>query len=306
MKTTDLNLRAQHPDAFIHESERDYRNQIRAAADSIYRHRHERPIVLISGPSGAGKTTTAMRLEKYLDRAGAESTTLSMDNYFASLTPEEKELLKQQKFDLETPARLDMELLNSQLRDLMEQKPVVVPKFDFVTNTRVEGAGTLIERKDDEIIILEGIHALNPAVTGKSDDFTTRIYISVRTRIADAADVEMHPMKVRLMRRMLRDKLTRGREIADTLKMLDSVKAGEDKYIMPYKYRANFELDTFLKFELNVYKSLLGDEVKALAATDDRLSDVVRILEELDPMGTEHIPADSLIREFIGGSSFVY
>ena len=306
MKTTDMNLRAANPKAFIHESERDYRNQIRAAADSIYRHRNERPIVLISGPTGAGKTTTAMLLEKYLDRAGAESTTLSMDNYFLPLTPEENELAKQQKIDLETPARLDMELLNSQLRDLMEKKPVVVPKFDFVSNNRKEGEGTLIERKDDEIIILEGIHALNPAVTGESDDFTTRIYISVRTRIADKDDVEMHPMKVRLMRRMLRDKLTRGREISGTLNMLDSVKNGEDKYIMPYKYRANFEFDTFLKFELNVYKGLLGDDVAALAKTDERLVDMARILSELDPMSTEHIPADSLIREFIGGSSFVY
>jgi len=105
---------------------------------------------------------------------------------------------------------------------------------------------------------------------------------------------------------MLRDKLTRGRDIAGTLSMFDSVKHGEDKYIMPYKYRASFEFDTFLKFELNVYKELLGEEIFALAKTDERLSDVARILGELNPISTKHIPADSLIREFIGGSSFAY
>lgn len=289
----------------IREDEHEYREQVEITAESICRHRAERPIILISGPSGAGKSTTARLLERYLDERGVETHTLSLDDYYGTLTPEQEEQLTRRQLNLESPDLLDKALIAEHLQAIRECRPIEVPHFDFATHRRREETRTL-QRKPDELVILEGTHALNPDVTGDSDEFTSRVYISVRTRMQTADGHEMHPMKIRLLRRMLRDRQYRGRDVEHTLSMLDSVQHGEDVYIMPYKYRSTYDINTFLSYELSVYKPMLYDDLQALTETYPVLDDVVRVMQELPAITPDNVPADSVVREFIGGSQIEY
>ncbi len=290
--------------AFVEQCDRHYYERIREIAEDIRDHIEERPIVLISGPSGSGKTTSAMTLEKMLDDWGVESHTLSMDNYFFGLTEEQKILAEQEKLDLESPARVDSELLNKQLSEIAACKPVSLPRFDFATNTRVD-SGVTLTRKHGEIVVLEGIHALNPSVVTIPDDQTTRIYVSVRTRVELPDDTVLHPEKIRLMRRMLRDTIYRNRRITDTLKMYNSVQRGENNYIMPFKHRSTYDVDTFIPFEIGLYKNILLSDLEDIMS-DDRVADMIKALSAVESLHSDIVPETSLIREFIGNGQFDY
>lgn len=288
--------------AFIREAEADYRRQLTAIADHIAAHRDACPVVLISGPSGSGKTTTARMLEAELDRRGLDTHTLSQDNYFRTNTPEETALRQAGMLDLESPARVDEVLLAQQLEDIIACRPVELPVFDFHT-CECRPSGTIFARKPGEIVILEGIHVLNPAVVPLPESQTVRLYVSVRTRVESADGTLLHPKYVRLLRRMLRDVGGRGRPAEGTLKMLDSVEAGEQKYIMPYKHRSTFDIDTFCPYELNIYRGLLPDEVDRLREHPDMIA-LMNVLTAALPLEPTAVPPTALIREFIGGSIY--
>lgn len=288
--------------AFIREAEADYRRQLTAIADHIAAHRDTCPVVLISGPSGSGKTTTARMLEAELDRRGLETHTLSQDNYFRTNTPEETALREAGLLDLESPARVDEALLADQLTRIIACETVELPVFDFHT-CECRSSGVTFTRKPGEIVILEGIHVLNPAVVPLPESQTVRLYVSVRTRVEAQDGTLLHPKYIRLLRRMLRDISGRGRTAEGTLKMLDSVEAGEQKYIMPYKHRSTFDIDTFCPYELNVYRTLLPDEVDSLREHPDMVK-LMNVLTETLPLESTPVPATALIREFIGGSVY--
>lgn len=296
---------AETPEHFIVDAEAAYDRQIRSLADDICRHASERPITLISGPSGSGKTTTACRLEQILDAAGFESHTLSMDDYYADGTRNADIVDQFGNPDYESPLRLDTDLLNTQLEQLARGEAVELPRFDFANQKQCK-SGRILRRKPHELIIMEGIHALNPEVTGASHDIANRIYLSVRTRITDG-DVRLHPSLIRFARRLIRDNRTRGRNPEETLSMLSSISRGENLYIMPYKHLADYELDTFMAYELSVYRNVILETVRQLsttAAPESGVSDLLRFLEEIVPMDDAWIPEQSLVREFIGGSVF--
>lgn len=288
--------------AFVAQSEADYARQLSAIADHIAAHRDTCPIVLISGPSGSGKTTTARMLEAELDRRGLETHTLSQDNYFRTNTEEERALREAGLLDLESPARVDELLLAQQLEDIIACKPVELPVFNFRTCT-CSPSGVTYTRKPGEIVILEGIHVLNPAVVPLPESQTVRLYVSVRTRVETKDGGLLHPKYVRLMRRMLRDVGGRGRPAEGTLDMFRSVEVGEQKYIMPYKHRSTFDIDTFCPYELNVYRAVLPDEVAALKDHPD-MGDLLNLLTEALPLEPTVVPDTALIREFIGGSVY--
>lgn len=305
IKLSEINYSIKNNAAgFIDECDAAYYARVREIAEDIRNNAQKRPIVLISGPSGSGKTTTAMTLEKMLDEWGIETHTLSMDNYFFTLTEEEVRLAEEEKFDLESPDRVDAELLSAQLTDIAACKTVNLPKFDFKNHSRVFSGKTLT-RKEGEIVILEGIHALNPSVVTLPDDQTTRIYVSVRTRVEFDDDFLLHPEKIRLMRRMIRDTIYRDREITETLKMFNSVQRGENAFIMPYKYRSTYDVDTFIPFEIGLYKSLLLDKTKNISP-DERVADIIKTLENVEPLDISLVPQTSLIREFVGNGQFDY
>lgn len=286
---------------FMLESESGYEQQISYVAEKLAEKADTKPIVLLSGPSGSGKTTTALRIEALLDAMGYPTHTISMDNYFLSAKDNEKARDHKGNIDYESPMRLDIELFSRHLEQLADCEEIQIPKFDFVNQCRTEGYN--LKRNKNELVILEGIHALNPLVTGEHLDFANCIYVSVRTRIENETGQLLHPSMIRLMRRLLRDKMCRGRDFAETMDFFNSVQRGENLYIMPFKSRADFEIDTFLPYEVSVYKEkLLPELVLTRESYDDyyRYSDMEKFLNELISLDNEVVPKNSLVREFLG------
>ncbi|MDR0918601.1 MAG: ATP-binding protein [Oscillospiraceae bacterium] len=291
---------------FIENSEDNYIKQLETVVKGIVD--SGKHIVLLSGPSGAGKTTTALRIESMLEEMGIETHTISMDNYFL---PDEEihniPLNEDGSQDLESPYRLNIPLFKEHLQKINACEEIDLPKFNF-NNRSVEVEGKL-KRKANEIIIVEGIHALNPLVTGEISDFALRLYISVRTRLKNG-DFVLHPRKIRLMRRLCRDYQFRNREFNQIVDMFKAVSKGEDCYITPFKKYADFEIDTFLPYEICLYSHYL---TKALSEKNDEAFISRQTYKQLLPFinATETIPIDlvpqtSLVREFIGGSLFKY
>ena len=286
---------------FIKKSNEDYMAKVAVVAKSVAD--SGKPIVLLSGPSGSGKTTTAMRLADELGKNGIKARVISMDNYFIpNKNIEEKNVPRDEEgnIDLESPYRVDIKIFQEHMKLMAECKPVEVPEFDFVTQDYK--SYTPITREENEVMIFEGIHALNPEVNGGVTDTATCVYVSVRTRLKTKNGDLLHPSHVRLMRRLLRDRLFRGREYDDIFAMYKSVQRGENLYIMPYKNRADFDIDTFIDYETPVYKGLIYDDL--LNAEKSKYSDmrsmVLKYLEEIDPIPSVFVPKNSLIKEFIG------
>ncbi len=296
---SDINRRLRDDaTAVITEAEATYSRRLDEIADAIYAGRDQSPIVLLSGPSGSGKTTTAKLLETRLDAMGCETHTLSMDDYFHSLTEEQITLAAQHQFDLESPDRVDKRLLNDQLAQFIAGETIHIPTFDFKTSQRTAVTHPLT-RKPNELLILEGIHALNPAVVTLPEEQTVRLYVSVRTRLVAEDGTALHPSKIRLMRRILRDVRQRGRDPHETLRMFRSVQAGEDRYIAPYKHRATFDVNTFFAYETGVYRPPVTPLLIPLAA-EPEIATLLPILAEVQPLDMSVVPPEALIREFIG------
>lgn len=285
------------PNQFLEETDLAYQKRLSEIADDIALHRAERPIILLSGPSGSGKTTTAHMIEQILDDRGIETHTLSLDNYFHTLTDEEKLLFAEGKLDLESPRRIDSVFLSEQLTALEEGRPVELPEYDFKESAR-KMSGRILQRKPGELVILEGIHSLNPDVIRIPDELTARIYISVRTRITADGEV-LHPSKIRLMRRMVRDRLFRKRSLQETLMMFRSVEEGENKYIMPYKYRSTYDVDTFMAYEICAYKPCLSVDFQSML-DEPEIQDADAFLTRAAALSSKQLPENSLIREFVG------
>ncbi|MBR1750305.1 MAG: nucleoside kinase [Ruminococcus sp.] len=290
---------------FIEESEKKYSRRINKAAEILSESHKDKPIILLSGPSGAGKTTSAKRIESLLDKQDIQTHTISMDNYFLPehLTPDAVD--ENGKVDYESPYRMDIKLLNEHLMKIANCEPIEIPSFNFAKQEREPGY--TFKRKPGELVLFEGIHALNPEVTNITDDIANCIYVSIRTRLELENGSLLHPSHIRLMRRMLRDKKYRGRGFEATMDMFDGVERGESLYIMPFKDRAKIQIDTFITYEASVYKPFLSDELHEVFNRNkdhknhEQMQD---FLDALDAIPAEEVPDYSLVREFIGGSIF--
>lgn len=303
MTLTDINQAMTASEDAMAQADQAFLEKLEKVADAIRQTAVERPVILLAGPSGSGKTTTAFLLERFLDNWGTETHTISMDNFFSTMTPQQQEMAAKGKLDLESPARVDIPYLNQQLQSVIACKPTWMPRYHFPTTTRIDQDWQLT-RKPGELLLLEGIHALNPEVITIPEEMTVRLYVSVRTRVTNEETV-LHPSRLRLMRRMLRDKSFRQRSVAETLSMFEHVQAGEHKYIAPYKKRATFSIDTFLPYELGIYKTLLDGELEA-EMQHPMLLELRQMWDDVVPLTLEHLPVDSLVREFAGDSVFQY
>ncbi len=308
LELNDLNTNVtDNSEEFICCAEELYRSRIRTVAENLTEQSADMPIILISGPSGSGKTTTALRLATMLEESGRVVHTVSMDNYFIPIDDPRNERDEDGRIDLESPKRLDMDLLNDHLKKLWKCEEIEIPTFDFSTQQRMPGRS--MKRGSGEFVILEGIHALNPQITGNIGKHATTVYVSVRTRLKNDEGNLLHPSKIRLMRRLVRDKLFRGRDAAGTLDFFKWVERGEQRFIMPYKSSAMYDIDTFISYEPAVYKPFVLKELLAVKNTYPNYSyysDLEEFLSEINDMERENVPLNSLVREFVGGSNYTY
>ncbi len=306
ISTEDINrMFCREPEAAAAQADEAFRYQLSRIAEKIRLQVKERPIILISGPSGSGKTTTAKMLEDIFDSSGLETHTIPLDNYFRTIPIEDHIHIQSGKIDLESPERLDTELLSEHLEKITRCEPVELPEYDF-PNTMQKSSGVVLRRKPDEPVILEGIHALNPDAVRIPKGKSCGIYVSVQTHIRTGTDA-VHPLLIRLMRRMLRDTRHRGRTVVQTAGMLPEVERGKLQFIKPYRIHSDYEIDTFFPYEPGVYRTLLLPELEgALAGNDlsqesaDAVKTICALLRETDPLSPDIVAENALIREFMG------
>lgn len=306
ISTDEINRMFSHnSEAAAAKADQAFIKQLSAVAEGIRPRVKDCPIILISGPSGSGKTTTAKMLEDIFDRSGLETHTIALDNYFRTIPKEDHIHIQSGRIDLESPERLDTELLSEHLEKIAGCEPVELPVYDFPNTTR-RNSGIILERKPDEPVILEGIHALNPDAVRIPEGRGCGIYVSVQTHVT-CGGISVHPLHMRLMRRMLRDVLHRGRSVIQTAEMLPEVERGKLQFIKPYRKYADFEIDTFFPYEPGVYRTLLMPELQN-ALADSRLSSesaeairyVLCLLSETSPLSPDIVADNALIREFMG------
>jgi uridine kinase len=220
-----------------------------------------------------------------------------MDNYFLPLRDGIDGV------DLESPDRVDRALFQEQTEKILNCEEITLPVFNFKKQDREWGAK--FTRKTDELVIFEGIHMLNPLISGCLSGHSSSVYVSVRTRIKNSHGHSLHPSKIRIMRRFVRDKLFRARTFFQTMEHFNNVQRGEKRYIMPFKKNAQFDIDTFIPYETNVYKKHIYEALKSAPDKNSFIYELLMFLEEMEDVGDSFVPSDSLVREFIGGSSLM-
>ena len=299
------------PAGFVAECDGVYQKRLETAADRILERMKVSPIVLLSGPSGSGKTTTALKLEQELERRGVQTHTISMDNYFKTLNRRTAPRNAEGDIDYESPKLLDMDLLDETFTKLSRGEWVIVPKFEFARQMRNDSRGTPLKLGKNEIAIFEGIHALNDDISGRHPEATT-LYISARSNILEGEALRFKGTWMRISRRAVRDYNFRGTDLVETLSMWYNVRRGEKAYISPFKGRANVIIDSSLRYEVPVfanYADPLRAAVERVPADNERraeLESMVEAFRYFQPLDPALVPADSLIREFIGGGSYHY
>ena len=294
----------------INVSEALQEKKISNIADEIY-HRGKNgqrvKLVLISGPSSSGKTTFSKRLSIQLMANGLKPYPISLDNYFVDREKTPKD--EKGDYDYESLYALDLEFFNKQLQDLLHGKEVELPRFNFTTGRR-EFKGDKLKIDDNMILILEGIHALNPELTPHIPaENKYKIYVSALTTILLDNHNYIPTTDNRLLRRIIRDHKYRGYSAEETIRRWPSVRAGEEKWIFPYQENADAMFNSALLFELAIMKDYAIPILRNVPNNKPEYSEAYRLrkfLEYFASVQDKELPTTSLVREFLGGSSFRY
>lgn len=267
-------------------------------------------LVLIAGPSSSGKTTSSKRLALHMRVNGLNPIVISLDDYFRNRVDTPRD--ENGEYDFECLEALDVPFLNEQLERLFAGERVEIPKYDFVSGTR-KFEGQFLQLTENDVLIMEGIHGLNPALTPlipAEEKF--QLYVSVLRPLLIDRDTKMAPRDYRLLRRMVRDNQFRGMSAEATILRWPSVGAGEEKYIVPFKQCADEQFNSGLFYEIPMLKCYAEPLLQVIPASSpayaeaQRLLEVIRSVIAMTPLDVRHIPPTSIIREFIGGSSFHY
>lgn len=307
----ELNEAVEHGDSpmLINVSEALHNKLIDKIADSIAERYHDggARIVLVSGPSSSGKTTFTKRLAVQLMTNLLEPKMISLDDYFVDrhCTPRDEN----GEFDYESLYALDLDLFNSDLNRLLSGEEVELPYYNFSTGVR-EYHGNRIRLTDRSILLIEGIHGLNPELTASvSDAMKYRVYVSALTTISIDDHNWIPTTDNRLLRRIIRDHKYRGTSAVDTIRRWSSVRRGEERWIFPYQENADTMFNSSLLFELGVIKDEAEEALRSVPRDVPEYGEASRLrkfLSYFTSISSEFVPSTSLIREFLGGSSFKY
>lgn len=264
-------------------------------------------VVLVAGPSSSGKTTTTKRLSIHLLANLVRPQMISLDNYFVDRehTPRDEN----GDYDYESLYALDIEQFNKDLTDLIAGKEVAMPSYDFTTGKRTY-KGNKLRLDDNSILLMEGIHGLNPELTASiPDEMKYKVYVSALTTLSIDNHNWVPTTDNRLLRRIVRDFKYRGTSALDTIRRWPSVRRGEGKWIFPYQENADAMFNSSLIFELGVMKDFAEPILKQVPHNVPEYAEAYRLLSFLsyfNAIPNRQIPATSLLREFLGGSSFKY
>jgi uridine kinase len=285
-----------------------FNRKVAEAAASIAERAGQSRAVFLSGPSGSGKTTTAKKICDALKKMGVIAHTVSLDKYYITVDLETAPRTEDGEMDLESPDCLDLELLGNHVEILEHGEEVMIPHFDFKTQAQLPSRFTPLKLEQNEVVIFEGIHALSDLLTHKHPN-AFKLYISARSDVERDGSVFFKRTWTRLLRRVVRDELFRGKGATDTLKLWAIVREGEKKYISPYKYKADLLFDSSMEYEIPVMKRFALSAFSAVPEGADRMEELVSllpILKQFNEISEEAVPPDSILREFIGGGRYEY
>lgn len=258
-------------------------------------------IVLLAGPSSSGKTTTAGIIAQKIRSSGRNAYIVSLDDFYLNREdiPVNDEGLK----DYENVTALDIGLIHKSFADLIEKRKAELPVFDFTTGTRSEKTKQISLEKDD-VLVVEGLHALNPVITeGLDESHLYRIYISVSSRIfADDGKILLNKRNIRLIRRMIRDYEHRNSSVENTLQMWQGVLNGEDKFLFPFESFADVKINSFHSYEPCLFRNealSLLDELSEKSEYYDKAEELKSALSLFNEIDASFLPQNSLLNEFI-------
>lgn len=289
------------PEKMITEVEESYHDHLRNIARSIISYKNNVKLCMLSGPSSSGKTTTAHLLQEYLREMGKVSYIVSMDNYY--LSNDSIPVLFDGSKDFETVNALDIGKIQDCIKNIVENGIIEIPKFDFTAGRPVEPS-SFIDIDHGDIVIMEGIHALNPVFTKSIDkNRMIKLYVSVKQSIEDANREVINPLDLRLIRRIVRDMQFRGTDPERTLEMWDNVVKGENNYIKPYRLSADYTVNSIHLYEPCVLRTMAIPTLRAIAEDSlfyRKARDLESRLMRFEPIPCALVPQKSMLREFIG------
>lgn len=303
----EINLRTvSDPKGFVEESDAVYEKRVQKAADLIIENLKNSPIVLLSGPSGSGKTTTSIKISEELNRRGVGTHYVGMDDYFKTVDPETSPRTKEGDLDLESPLCLDMDLLNEHFRTLSQGGRIYVPKYEFSRRMRIAEPSKSIKLKKDEIVIFEGIHALNDIITDPNPE-AFKLYISARSHVMLNGNIVFKSTWFRLVRRLVRDYNFRGAPPEETMSMWANVRRGEKTNISPFRTKADYQFDSSFPYEIAVMNKTATKLFQQIPEGIERYDELKKVLPAIQLFGVikdEYVAEDAMIREFIGGGIY--
>jgi uridine kinase len=296
-------------------SEEAYEREVDRAADLIVSRANEIRMVIISGPSSSGKTTTTIKIEQRLAGEDLQFVPLNVDNYFFDLELHPKDEFGD--FDFETPQALDLELINQHLKQLVSGEEIRVPFYDFKLSKRFMDR-TPMRLKKNQILLIDSLHGLFPAMTdGIPEDLKTKLYLEPLMQMRGPDERYIRWTDIRLMRRMLRDEIHRAYQPRQTLEHWHYVRSSEMRNIIPYLGMADIIINSAMPYEIALYRPKLlaefaqwKDDYRDDPLREDahiRAERVHALLAAVEPVEIDtDVPSDSVLREFIGGSNLEY
>ena len=293
-----INTAAENAKSFISHCEIGYESRVEAAAKEVLL--QKRSIVMLTGPSASGKTTTAHKLAECIQKMGRYSCVISLDNFFKNL--EDYPRLPDGTKDYENVEAIDVPLINRCLSELLESGHTRIPQFDFMTEQRMEEWIDL--DLHDGVVVVEGIHALNPVLTARLPrEKIYKIYAGLREEYSHNGQRVLPTRDIRLARRMVRDCKFRGHSPEKTLSMWKNVCIGEDRFIKVFKPEADLLLDTSFSYEICCLAPSVIELARKLPETNryaERLYELAGSFSLCTPIDDGMIPKDSMLQEFLG------